>query len=114
MASFQAKIFWKMPRKRENKNYRFVPFLSGEEQKIPKKKAKKLKNTIVEKFKAKIVWKRPRKRQNKNYRFVSFRSYPTRNRKCPKKSKEIKKIKKFHYGIISSQNSLEKAKKERK
>ena len=27
MASFQAKIGWKMPRKRENKNYRFIPFL---------------------------------------------------------------------------------------
>ena len=27
MASFQAKIVWKRPRKRENKNYRFVPFL---------------------------------------------------------------------------------------
>ena len=27
MASFQAKIGWKMPRKRENKNYRSVPFL---------------------------------------------------------------------------------------
>ena len=27
MASFQAKIFWKRPRKTENKNYRFVPFL---------------------------------------------------------------------------------------
>ena len=26
-ASFQAKIVWKRPRKRENKNYRFVPFL---------------------------------------------------------------------------------------
>ena len=43
MASFQAKIFWKMPRKRENKNYCFVPILSGAEQKMPKKKAKKLK-----------------------------------------------------------------------
>ena len=64
MASFQAKIGWKMLRKRENKNYRFVPFLSGAEQKMPKKKAKKAK--------------------------------------------------KYHYGIISSQNSLEKAKKERK
>ena len=31
MASFQAKIFWKMPSKRENKNYRFVPFLTGAE-----------------------------------------------------------------------------------
>ena len=28
MASFQAKIGWKMERKRENKNYRFVSFLS--------------------------------------------------------------------------------------
>ena len=27
MASFQAKIGWKMLRKRENKNYRFVSFL---------------------------------------------------------------------------------------
>ena len=27
MASFQTKIVWKRPRKRENKNYRFVPFL---------------------------------------------------------------------------------------
>ena len=27
MASFQAKIGWKRPRKRENKNYRSVPFL---------------------------------------------------------------------------------------
>ena len=28
MASFQAKIGWKWPRKRENKNYRSVPFRS--------------------------------------------------------------------------------------
>ena len=27
IASFQAKIGWKMPRKRKNKNYRPVPFL---------------------------------------------------------------------------------------
>ena len=26
MAPFQAKIGWKMPRKKENKNYRSVPF----------------------------------------------------------------------------------------
>ena len=38
MASFQAKIVWKMPRKREIKNYRFVPFLPDALQKIPKKK----------------------------------------------------------------------------
>ena len=28
MASFQAKIGWKMPRTRKNKNYRFIPFRS--------------------------------------------------------------------------------------
>ena len=37
MASFQAKIVWKRPRKREKKNYRFVPFLPDALQKIPKK-----------------------------------------------------------------------------
>ena len=40
MASFQAKIVWKMPRKREIKNYRFVPFLPDALQKIPKKQQK--------------------------------------------------------------------------
>ena len=78
MASFQAKIVWKMPRKRENKNYRFVPFLPDALQKIPKKiaeKLKKLKNTIMASFQAKITWKMPRKRENKNYRFVSFLPY---------------------------------------
>ena len=43
MASFQAKIVWKRPRKREYKNYRFVPFLPDALQKIPTKIAKKLK-----------------------------------------------------------------------
>ena len=50
MASFQAKTVWKRPRKRENKNYRFVPFLPDALQKIPKKIAKnfkKLKKTIT-------------------------------------------------------------------
>ena len=65
MASFQAKIVWKRPRKRENKSYRFVPFLPDALQKIPKKKQKnqkkKLKNTTMVSFQAKIVWKMPRK-----------------------------------------------------
>ena len=65
MASFQAKIFWKMPRKRETKNYRFVPFLPDALYKITKKQ-----------------------QQNS------------------------KKKRKYHYGIISSQNILENAKKE--
>ena len=37
MASFQAKIVWKWPRKRENKNYCFVTFLTDALQKIAKK-----------------------------------------------------------------------------
>ena len=40
MASIQAKIGWKMPRKRENKNYCSVPFLPDEKQKIPKEQQK--------------------------------------------------------------------------
>ena len=37
MASFKAKIGWKMPGKREYKKYRSVLFLPDEKQKIPKK-----------------------------------------------------------------------------
>ena len=37
MSSFQAKIGWKMQRKRENKNYRFVLFLPDCLEKIAKK-----------------------------------------------------------------------------
>ena len=37
MASSQANIVWKRPRKRENKNYRFVSFLADALWKIPKK-----------------------------------------------------------------------------
>ena len=37
MAFFLAKIGLKRPRKRENKNYRSVPFLPDAKWKIPKK-----------------------------------------------------------------------------
>ena len=99
-------------RKGENKNYSFAPFPPVAEQKMQKKKVKKLKklkNTTMASIQAKIFWKRPRKRENKNYRFVPF--LPDALQKFQKNSK---KIQKYHYGIISSQNSLEKAKKERK
>ena len=65
MAPFRAKIGGKRIREGENINYRLTPFLSVAEQKMPKKKAKKLKklkNTIMASFQAKIVWRRPRKR----------------------------------------------------
>ena len=44
MASFQAKIVWKRPRKRENKNYRFVSFRPDALWKIPKKQQQNSKN----------------------------------------------------------------------
>ena len=75
MASFQAKIFWNMPRKRENKNYRFVPFLPDALQKIPKKQqinSKNKKNNIISSFQAKIGWKMPRKKENKSCRSILF------------------------------------------
>ena len=42
MASFQAKIGWKMPRKRKNKNYQSVPFLHDAYRKFEKKNSKKI------------------------------------------------------------------------
>ena len=66
-------------------------------------------------FQAKISWKRLRKRENKNYCFVPFRSYPMCNRKFQKKiAKKLKKLEKYHYCLMSSQNRLEEAEKERK
>ena len=64
MASFQAKIDWKMQRRRKNKIYCSVSFLPDPELKIPEnqqKKIKKLKNTITALFLAKIGWERFRK-----------------------------------------------------
>ena len=39
---------------------------------------------------------------------VPLRSYPTRNRKFQRNSKKIKKVKKYHYGFISSQKQVGK------
>ena len=49
-------------RKRESKNYSFVPSLPEAKLNIPKKiekKIKKLKNTIMASFQAKIGWEIP-------------------------------------------------------
>ena len=61
-------------------------------------------------FQAKIGWKMLRKRETIRI-IVLFRSYPTRKNKLQKNSK---KIRKYHYGFISSQSRLEKAEIERK
>ena len=66
-------------------------------------------------FQAKIGWKMPGKRKNKNYRSGPFRSYTTRAIENSKKIvKKYKKLKKYHFGFISSKNRLEKDEKERK
>ena len=65
-------------------------------------------------FQAKIGWKRLRKRENENYCSVPFLSNSTQMSKFQKNSKKFQKIKKQHQGFISSQNRLEKAKKNRK
>ena len=66
MASFQAKIVWKRPRKRGNKNYRFVSFLLDPLQKIPKEIAKKLKNAIMAPFLLDAKLKIPKKKKQNN------------------------------------------------
>ena len=60
-------------------------------------------------FRTKIGWKRQRKRETKNYHFLPF--LPDCLKKIPKK---LQKNSKYDYGIISSQNRLEKTEKERK
>ena len=45
---------------------------------------------------------------------VPFRSYPMHNRKLQKNSKKIQKIKKIPFVFFSSQNTVEKAEKEKK
>ena len=76
MDSFQAKIGWNSLRKRENKNYRSVPFPSNptrnRKSKKIAKKFKKLKSTIMDSIQAKIGWNSLRKRENNNYRSVLF------------------------------------------
>ena len=73
MAAFQAKIDWKMLKKRENKNYRFVSIrrIRDNSKKIAKK-FKILENPVMASFQAKIGLKRPRKRENKNCLSVPF------------------------------------------
>ena len=92
MPSFQAKIGWKKPRKRENKNYRSVPFLPDAKQKNPKKQQKNSKNLKIPlwfHYKPKQVGKG--RERGKMKIVISFRSYPKRNRKFHKNSEKIKK-----------------------
>ena len=55
MASFQVKIVWKRPRKRENKNYCFITFLPNALQKILKKQQKNKKIPLWLNYNSKSV-----------------------------------------------------------
>ena len=65
MASFQAKIGWKRPKKRKNKNYRSFSFVPTqceiENSKKIAKKFKELKNTIMASFLARKSFKNDEK-----------------------------------------------------
>ena len=54
-------------------------------------------------FQVKIDWKMPRKREYKIYRFVPTRRVTENSKTIAKK---LKKLKKYHYGFILSQNRL--------
>ena len=112
MAFFQAKIGWKRGRKRENKNCISVPFLPDGKYKIPKTEKKNKKIPLWLHFMPKQTGNCREREKIKNV--VPFRSHPMRNKKFQKNSKNFQKIKKPCYGFFSSQNSLEKAEKERK
>ena len=77
MASFQAKIDRKMPRQRENKNYRFITFLPNALQKILKKQQKNKKIPLWLNFNSKSV-ERGREREKIKI-IVSFHPYLTNN-----------------------------------
>ena len=86
--------------KRENKKLssRFVPTRCViENSKKITKKLKKLKNTVVASFQAKIRCNKAVKERKLK---LSFRSIPTRH--VIENSKKIRKIKRYHYGFISS------------
>ena len=88
-----------------------VPLLSDPtgQRKFQKKNKKIQKIQLLQHFKPKQVGKGCEREKIKI--IVPLCSYPTGQRKF---QKITKKFKKYNYGIISSQNKLEKAEKERK
>ena len=115
MAPFHAKQVGKC---REREKIKIVfPFRSYPtgNKKFPKKKKKNQKNQIIPlglHFESKQVGKG--REMEKIKIVVPFRSHPTCKRKFQRNSENFEKIKKHHYSIISSQNRLDKADKERK
>ena len=89
----------------------YYPTWNRKFQKIAKK-FKKLENNIVASFQAKIECKKPRDRETKK-KIVPMCSYLNRNRKFPKNSRKIQKIRKQHHRFFSNQNRMGKAEKGR-
>ena len=89
MTSFQAQIGWKMQRKRENKTV--IPFCSVPTLRVIENSKKQQKNSKIP------LW---------------LHFMPKWVVKC--REREKIKILSWHYGILSSQNRLKKAEKERK
>ena len=102
-------------RQRENKYFHSVTSLPDAKKKIKKKTAKNWKNWKIPLwlyFNPKSVGKSWDREKIKI--IVPFRPHPTQNWKFQKNSKKMKNIKKYCYGLFSIQNTLEKAKKEKK
>ena len=104
MASFQAKISWERPRKKEKKK-KIVPMSSDptRNRKFQKnsKKIKEIKNHHYDFFSSQNKLGKAEKERKK---IVPTSSYLTRNRKFQKNSKKTQKIRKHYYGFFSSQN----------
>ena len=92
MASFQAKIGWKIPRKRENKNFFPICYYPMRNRKFPKnckqiEKTKKIPLWLL--FQPKPIGTGQKREKIKI--IVPISSYPTHYREFQKNSKNIKK-----------------------
>ena len=77
--SFQAKIGWRMMRKRENKIILPLRSYPTRNKKFPEKQennSKNKKNTIMASFQSKKGWRTSRKRDDENYRSDLFLTDP--------------------------------------
>ena len=112
MASFQAKTGWERSRNNENKNSCSDQYLPDPLYKIPKKIAKKFKNTIIASFQAKIGQNRTRKRENKNNRSDHFLLDP--QQRTPKKQQKNLKNQKISLRLLFKPKQVGKGREREK
>ena len=89
MTSFQAKIGWERPRKREKK--KSFGWVSTRPVIENSKNIQKIRKHLIASFQAKISWVRPIKRENKKNHSDEFLLDP--KQKIPKKRKKFKNLK---------------------